>query len=320
MPEVGSTVALVVTEAEGRPRLDLYLAHHLPGTSRASIKRWILSGNVRHEGRSLKPSSRLRPGDRIVVEIPSARPSRLTPEPIPLTVLHEDEDLLVVVKPAGMVVHPGAGVRSGTLVHALLSRETGLSGIGGEERPGIVHRLDRDTSGLLVVARNDAAHRSLSRQFAGRQVGKIYRALVWGAPRASRGRIEAPLGRHPIARTRVAVRSVGGREAVTEYQTVERLEGFSFLEVRILTGRTHQIRVHLRHLGHAVVGDSRYGGSDFGRVRRPGVRRILEEFGRLALHASDLEFEHPTTAARMRFHAPLPADFERLLQRLRAGL
>ena len=310
-------LALVVDESEGRPRLDLFLARHLPDDSRSSIRRWILSGNVSLEGRRPKPSSRLRPGDRVVLNVPSPAPTHLVPESIPVAILHEDLDLLVVLKPAGMVVHPGAGVRSGTLVHALLGREGGLSTVGGQERPGIVHRLDRDTSGLLLVAKNDAAHRALSRQFAGREVGKLYLALVWGRPDPPEGRIEAPLGRHPSVRTRMAIRPIGGREAVTDYRTLETLGSFSFLEIRILTGRTHQIRVHLRHLGHAVLGDARYGGCGFSRVRSPAVREVVESFNRLALHASVLEFRHPVTGVAMRFHAPLPDDFERLLARLR---
>jgi 23S rRNA pseudouridine1911/1915/1917 synthase len=316
---VASDLSLVVQESEGRPRLDLFLARRLPDASRTTIKRWILGGSVRLAGRRLKPSSRLDPGDRITVSIPPPAPSRLIPEAIPLAVIHEDQDLLVVDKAPGMVVHPGAGQREGTLVHALLARRGGLSSIGGEERPGIVHRLDRDTSGLLVVARNDAAHRDLSRQFASRQVGKVYWALVWGLPVPSQGRIEVPLGRHPVVRTRMAVRHVGGREAVTEYRVAERFGPFSLLEVRIRTGRTHQIRVHLRHSGHPVAGDRRYGGADFRKVRIPAIRDCLSAFGRLALHAALLEFRHPASGARMRFEARLPADFERLLQRLRIG-
>ena len=317
MPDVGPKRVLEVEEAEGRPRLDLYLARHLPDASRSAIQRWILSGSVRVDGQSLKPSHRLRPGDRVVVEIAPSVPSSLIPEPIPIDVLHEDPDFLVVLKPPGMVVHPGAGVRSGTLVHALLAREGSLSTVGGEERPGIVHRLDRETSGLLVVARNDGAHRALSSQFAGRKVRKIYLALVWGSPDPPLGRIDAPLGRHPRARTQVAVRRVGGREAITEYRILEILGPVSLLEVRILTGRTHQIRVHLRHLGHPVVGDTRYGGSNFRKVRSPVLREVLETFGRLALHASVLEFQHPSRRTPMRFTAPLPEDFEGLLRRLR---
>jgi 23S rRNA pseudouridine1911/1915/1917 synthase len=190
--------------------------------------------------------------------------------------------------------------------------------VGGEERPGIVHRLDRETSGLLVVARNDSAHRNLSSQFSQREVSKVYLTLVWGEPVPARGRIEASLGRHPVARTRMAVRSAGGRSAITEYETLERMAGFAFLTVRILTGRTHQIRVHLKHRGHPVVGDSEYGGHRFHAIGRPELREPLAAFGRLALHAHRLEFRHPDTAEPLRFEAPLPADFALLLERLRA--
>jgi len=216
-----------------------------------------------------------------------------------------------------MVVHPGAGLRSGTLVHALLGRGGSLSGAGGPERPGIVHRLDRETSGVLVVARNNRTHRALSEQFASRQVGKIYHTLVWGSPDPPADRIEVPLGRHLVVRTRMAVRHGGGRPAITEYRTLEKLGSFTFLEVRILTGRTHQIRVHLRHRGHPVAGDKRYGGIGFGILRPPGLRQVLEEFGRLALHASVLEFRHPATGEKLHFRAPLPPDFALLLDRLR---
>jgi 23S rRNA pseudouridine1911/1915/1917 synthase len=311
-------VALVVDPSEGRPRLDLFLVRHLPESSRAAIRRWILSGNVTVEGKRAKPSAHLRPGDRVRVEIPAAAPTRLIPEPFPLEILHEDDDLIVVLKPPGMVVHPGAGAARGTLVHALLARPGSLSQIGGEERPGIVHRLDRDTSGLLVVAKNDAAHRSLSGQFSGRAVNKVYLALVWGRLDPPRGRIEAPIGRHPASRTRMAVRRAGGREAVSEYATRESLGPFSFLEVRIHTGRTHQIRVHLSHLRHPIVGDSRYGGDGLRTLRSAPAKACLGSFLRLALHAHRLEFRHPSSGEPLRFEAPLPEDFERLLDCLRA--
>ncbi len=310
-------VALVVDRGGGRMRLDLFLARRLTGESRAAIQRLILAGRVSLEGRVLKPSTRLSPGDRILVSLPGPVPSDLTPERIPVTILFEDSDLLVALKPAGMVVHPGAGVRSGTLVHALLGREGSLSAMGGTERPGIVHRLDRETSGVLVVARNDRTHRALSSQFAARTVGKIYHALVWGHPDPPVGRIDAPVGRHPVARTRMAVRRSGGRPAVTEYRVLEALGPLSFLEVRTLTGRTHQIRVHLRHRGHPIVGDSRYGGAGFTSVRSPALRSILQAFGRLALHATALEFSHPASGERLRFQAALPDDFSALLAGLR---
>ena len=310
------TVELVV-EGGGRTRLDRYLMTRLQGESRTSIQRLILGGHVRLEGKHLKPSAFLRPGDRIRVEFPDPVPSHLTPESIPLEIVHRDPSFLVISKAPGMVVHPGAGRRTGTLVNALLALQGGLSQVGGEERPGIVHRLDRETSGLLVVARTDTAHRNLSAQFSQREVTKIYLTLVWGEPVPSRGRIDAALGRHPVSRTRMTVREAGGRKAVTEYEALERMAGFTFLKVRILTGRTHQIRVHLKHLGHPVAGDSEYGGNRFTAVKRPELREPLVAFGRLALHAHRLEFRHPDTGEPLRFEAPLPADFELLLERLR---
>jgi len=310
------TVELVV-EGEGRTRLDRYLMTRLEGESRTSIQRLIVGGHVRLEGKHLKPSAFLRPGDRVRVEFPDAVPSQLEPEAIPLEIVHQDPGFLVISKPSGMVVHPGAGRRTGTLVNALLALQGDLSGVGGAERPGIVHRLDRETSGLLVVARTDAAHRNLSAQFSQRQVKKVYRTLVWGEPVPSRGRIDAAIGRHPVSRTRMAVRQAGGRSAITEYETLERMAGFAFLNVQILTGRTHQIRVHFKHRGHPVVGDSEYGGNRFSSIKRPELRDPLMAFGRLALHAHRLEFRHPDSGAPLRFEAPLPADFSLLLERLR---
>ena len=310
------TLELVV-EAEGHSRLDRYLMSRLPGESRASVQRLITAGLVSLEGRPLKASARIRSGDRIRVQIPDPLPARLGAEPIPLEIVHEDPLFLVVAKPPGMVVHPGAGRRTGTLVNALLARGEGFSRVGGEERPGIVHRLDRETSGLLVVARNDAAHRHLSAQFAARSVTKLYLALAWGEMVPAHGRIDAPLGRHPVARTRMAVRNHDGRAAMTEYESLERLDLFTLLGVRILTGRTHQIRVHLKHRGHPVVGDAAYGGDRFNAVRQTEIREALEAFGRLALHAHRLEFRHPETDRPLCFEAPLPADFSLLLEKLR---
>jgi 23S rRNA pseudouridine1911/1915/1917 synthase len=249
-----------------------------------------------------------------VVELPDPVSSGLLPEAIPLDILCSDPNFLVIDKPPGMVVHPGAGRRSGTLANALLSLEGEVSRIGGVERPGIVHRLDRETSGVLVVARNDIAHRNLAAQFAARQVTKVYLAVVWGNPVPSRGRIDAPLGRHPMVRTRMSVRRAGGRPAITEYETLQSLGKFSLLRLRILTGRTHQIRVHLKHLGHPVVGDSAYGGNRFAAVRDAKLRRALEDFGRLALHAFHLEFQDPASGERRTFEAPPPTDFARLVQ------
>ena len=308
-------VELVVRDPQ-ELRLDLYLMEHLPDQSRASIQRLIQSGRVLLAGKAARPAARVRDGDPIVIEIPDPAPEHLVPEPIPLQIVHADPAFLVVSKPAGLVVHPGAGRKTGTLVHALLSLGVGLSTAGGSGRPGIVHRLDRETSGLLVVARNDAAHRNLAAQFEARKVLKLYDALVWGRPAPARGRIEAPLGRHPVARTRMAVRA-GGRSAITEYRMVESLGALALLEVRILTGRTHQIRVHMKHLGHPIFGDAEYGGARRGSLRDAGVRAALEGFDRLALHARRLEFQHPRSGEPLRFEASLPEDFAELLRRLR---
>ena len=306
----------LVVEDPQELRLDRYLQVRLPDQSRAAIQRLISGGHVLLSGKPARPAARVRDGDPIVIEFPDPPPETLVPEPIPLQIVHQDPAFLVISKPAGLVVHPGAGRRTGTLVHALLSLQGGWSTAGGTVRPGIVHRLDRETSGLLVVARDDAAHRSLAAQFEARKVLKLYDALVWGRIAPARGRIEAPLGRHPVARTRMAVRATG-RPAVTEYASREALAAFTLLEVRILTGRTHQIRVHMKHLGHPIVGDTEYGGSRYGSLRDPALRAELEGFHRLALHARRLEFQHPKTGQPMRFEAPLPDDFARLLESLR---
>ncbi|MDR7522210.1 MAG: RluA family pseudouridine synthase [Armatimonadota bacterium] len=302
-------------------RLDAFLAAHLPHLSRARLQALIAGGSVTVEhgapsgGRGdaaapirSRPAYRVRAGDRITVEIPPAPPSILQPEPIPLDIVYEDEAVLVVNKPAGLVVHPGAGRRSGTLVHAVLAHCPGLAGIGGEGRPGIVHRLDRDTSGLMVIAKTDAALRSLAAQIQARRAQRAYLALVWGRVAGSGGVVDAPIGRDPRHRTRMAV-VASGRRAVTHYQVVERFAAATLIEARLETGRTHQIRVHCASLGHPVVGDPVYG-------RRPnpwGVRRQ-------ALHAHRLAFVHPETGEEMVLTAPLPADMEDALALLRAGV
>ncbi|HEU5179925.1 MAG TPA: RluA family pseudouridine synthase [Candidatus Polarisedimenticolia bacterium] len=297
-------------------RLDRYLQVRLPEQSRAAIQRLIAGGHVLLSGKPARAATRVRAGDPIVIEFPDPPPEVLVPEPIPLQVVHEDPAFFVISKPAGLVVHPGAGRRTGTLVHALLSLGGELSTAGGAGRPGIVHRLDRETSGLLVVARTDAAHRSLAAQFEARKVLKLYDALVWGRIAPARGRIDAPLGRHPVARTRMAVRATG-RAAITEYASKEAFSAFTLLEVRILTGRTHQIRVHMKHLGHPIVGDTEYGGARTSSLRDAALREEVERFGRLALHARRLEFAHPETGEPLRFEAPLPGDFADLLEALR---
>ncbi len=316
-PEASENRLVLDLPAERRgERLDLALAALVPSLSRAALQRLIRSGRVLVAGVAARAAYRVRGGERVAVDLPAPEPSALRPEASPLSILHEDEDLVVLDKPPGVVVHPGAGARGGTLVNFLLHHCRGLSVIGGTERPGIVHRLDRDTSGVLVVAKNDAAHRSLATQFKARAVRKLYEALVWGRPRHAEGVIDAPIGRHPTARIKMAVRR-GGRPARSGYRLVAALGVASLVEVRPETGRTHQIRVHLGSIGHPVVGDRIYGGARAGSVRDPGSREALLAYGGLALHARRLGFNHPRTGAWVEFEAPRPAELERVIESLR---
>ncbi len=296
-------------------RLDRTLAERLPEESRASLQRLMRAGRILVAGRPARPSDRVSGGERVEIDRPAPVPSTLEAENLPLVILHEDADLLVLVKPAGLPVHPGAGIRSGTLVNALLHHCRDLSGIGGVERPGIVHRLDKDTSGVLVVAKNDLAHRALAAQFKARAVEKVYEALVWGRPRSTRGVIDAAIARHPTARTRMAVRP-GGRAARTAYRLVFWRGPVSFLEVRPESGRTHQIRVHLSSLGHPIVGDRLYGGRRGESRAGPLLADALRSYHGLALHARRLAFAHPRSGERREFEAPRPGDFQALLDRL----
>ncbi len=292
-------------EAEGE-RLDRYLVQALPDLSRSAIQRLIRAGAVTVGGRPTKPSYRVEVGDLITVHLPQEPPEQVEPEPIPLTILYEDEDLLVVDKPAGMVVHPAHGHTSGTLVNALLAYDPALAAVGGRWRAGIVHRLDKDTSGLLVIARSEPVRIALQAQFQQREVEKVYLALVEGDIQPPAGLIEAPVGRDRRRRKQMAVVQEG-RPARTAYRLLERLGGYSLLEVRPETGRTHQIRVHLAWLGYPVVGDTVYG-----RRRQ----RLLRH--RHFLHAHQLAFRHPRRDERMQFTAPLPEELARLLERLRS--
>jgi len=315
------TVSLAVPSDQDGTRLDAFLATRFGEISRSAWRRLILEGRVRVDARpAAKPGLALRAGMRIEAAFPEPRPAAPAPEQIPVRVVHEDEQLLVVDKPAGLVVHPGHGRGGGTLVNALLGRGTTLAPGGGAQRPGIVHRLDAETSGLLVVAKDDATLRALQRAFAERHVGKTYRALVWGRPRPEAGRVERPIGRSRANPTRMAVHGVrGARAAVTFYETLETLPGFTLLTVRIETGRTHQIRVHLQSLHHPIVGDARYGGQQWKGVQDPRKRKALREFRRLALHASELAFVHPATRREIHFRCALPPEFEDLLAVLRGG-
>lgn len=295
-----------------KDRLDRFLAAQVPELSRSAAQRLIEAGQVTVNGEPVKASYKTRPGDRVVVLLPGHEPPELVAEAIPLRIVYEDPDLLVVDKQAGMVVHPAPGHSSGTLVNALLARYPELAAAGGE-RPGIVHRLDRDTSGLIVVARNDRTRRALQRQFKERQVHKAYLALLEGHLQPAWGRIEAPIGRDPHHRQRMTVLP-GGREALTEYHVLEQFAhsvgpaagDYSLVEAEPLTGRTHQIRVHFASIGHPVVGDAVYGR-----------RRCRLAVPRQFLHARRLAFKHPRTGQRLEFEAPLPDDLAPILALLR---
>jgi 23S rRNA pseudouridine1911/1915/1917 synthase len=278
----------------------------------------ILEGRVLLDGRPApKAGAPLTAGAALEVRPPPPPSDLLVPEDVPFTVLHEDDALVVVDKPAGVVVHPGHGRRSGTLVHGLLARGIPLAPAGGSDRPGIVHRLDRDTSGLLVVAKTDAAHRALASAFARREVDKTYLALVWGHPKPPSGRIERAIGRSRSDRTKMSVAGPRGRPALSSYRTLETMPGFALLEVTIATGRTHQIRVHLLSLHHPVVGDTRYAGERWRGVPDPIKRKALRELPRLALHAAALGFRHPDRGEPMQFRSPLPEDLLALAAVLR---
>ena len=284
------------------------LHERLPEYSRSRLQQWIREGRVRVEGEPARPSRILRGGEGIEVQPGEPVPLRATPEDIPLTVLYEDEDVVAVDKPAGMVVHAGAGVRSGTLVNALLYRFAGLSELGGPLRPGIVHRLDRYTSGVLLVAKNDAAHRRLAEQFSGRTVEKIYLALAHGRVVRDTGRIERPIARDPARRVRMTARLAAGRAPWSEYRVLRRFERFTYLEVRIGTGRTHQIRVHLASLGHPIAGDALYGA--------PARVEGMPPLGRYFLHSHRIRFAQPSTGAEVVVEAPLPPELQTWMDRL----
>jgi 23S rRNA pseudouridine1911/1915/1917 synthase len=308
-------VVNVPVESDG-VRLDRFLVSVVAGQSRSQLQRLIKEGRV-HVGAAVARSSQaVRAGQQVVVEVPEATAPGLPAEDLPLEIVYEDADLIVVDKPAGMVVHPAAGHARGTLVNALLHHVKDLSGIGGEKRPGIVHRLDRGTSGLLVVAKTDRAHAELARQFRDREVGKEYVALVWGIVQAGR-RIEQPIGRDPSNRKKMSARARRSREATTRVVRAEHLgPGLSLAHIAIYTGRTHQIRVHLSAIGHPVVGDTAYGGV---HRRVPGHLRAVKHLSRPFLHAARLTFKHPADGRSMEFSSELPADLQGVLDELRGA-
>ena len=313
-PETTS-LTLSVSPADAGERLDAFLAAHIKGWSRARLQRLIENADVLVNGAVAKPSYKLRANDEIEIELTSPRPTSFTPEDIPIDVVYEDDDLIVVNKPAGLVVHPAAGIESGTLANALAFHFQQLSNAGGAARPGIVHRLDKGTSGLLVVAKTESAHEHLADQFRARAVFKSYVALVHGHVEKETGEIDQPIARDPRNRTRMAVSKLG-RPALSIYKVRERLERFTLLDVELKTGRTHQIRVHLAWLKHPVVGDEVYGGGRDKTVIDPGIRSRIAKLGRQFLHAERIGFRHPRTAEQLHFNAPLPAEVRLLLDQV----
>jgi 23S rRNA pseudouridine1911/1915/1917 synthase len=338
--------SIVVAEADAGERLDRVLARHVAELSRSRLKALIEAGAAALDDRTIRdPSHRVNSGATIRLEVPPPQPARPAPEPIPLNVVYEDDDIIVIDKPRNLVVHPAAGNWTGTLVNALIAHcGDSLSGIGGERRPGIVHRLDKDTTGVMVVAKNDRAHRALAAQFAdhgksGEPFERSYLAFVWGAPERPHGVIDKPLDRHPKARDRMAVRQ-GGREAVTHWQVLERYAGrpgprragkagkpqppdapvASLIACRLETGRTHQIRVHLASIGHPVMGDPVYGGGFRTKTAllSAEAQAALEALGRQALHAHILRVKHPATGEIVTFRSELPSDLARLRSALAA--
>ena len=287
-------------------RLDRFISEQLTEHSRAEIQRWIREGNVQVNQRPAKPSQRLILSDSIQVIVPEPKPSVLIPEPIPLEILYEDEDLIAVDKPAGLVVHPAPGHESGTLVNAILYHCPDLKGVGGVKRPGIVHRLDKNTSGIILVAKNDRSHRYLQQQFKERTIAKTYLALLIGQLESRQGKIDAPIGRDPRHRKRMAiVPTAKGRDAITEFEVEAYYGTATLISAHPLTGRTHQIRVHLASMGHPVVGDVIYG-----------PRRDTYKLGRHFLHAHKLQFHRPSDGDELTLRSPLPPDLQKLLDRL----
>jgi 23S rRNA pseudouridine1911/1915/1917 synthase len=329
MPDNATETVRIAAEEAGE-RLDRVLAARVPALSRSRLKALILEGQVAIEGRTIRdPAARVNSGDSIAVTLPPPEPAKPAGEAIPLNIVYEDDALIVIDKPPGLVVHPAAGHAKGTLVNALIAHcGDSLSGIGGVKRPGIVHRLDKDTSGLLVVAKTDKAHRALSKQFEHKLEGPLergYLAFVWGAPAQPKGTIDAPLDRHRHAREKRAVRE-RGRHAVTHWQVLERFAGAdgkpiaSLIACTLETGRTHQIRVHLAHIGHPILGDETYstGFKTKASLLGPKARAALDALGRQALHAYILSIKHPETAENLEFHSELPGGLHHLRDALAA--
>ena len=308
----GTATSRRLTVDEAGVRLDVWLARRCAPLSRSRLQALIAAGLVTVDGQPASARAMTRPGQQVCVNLPPPAPAEPLPEALPLDVVFEDADLLVIDKPPGLVVHPAPGHAGGTLVNALLHHCDDLGGVGGVERPGIVHRLDKDTSGLMVVAKHDAAHLALAAQFQAGRVCKRYLALVHGRPARARGSIATTIGRHPVDRKRMAVNPPRGKPAVSHYEVLEHLGDFTLLQVRIETGRTHQIRAHLAHLGLPIVGDPVYGS-------RPRDRALKACPSRQMLHAAELAFDHPSDGRRLVFQRPPPADMAAFIEALRAA-
>ena len=316
MPASPSVHEITVDESLKGERLDRVLALALPSLSRSRLQRLIAERHVLVDGAPAKAGRRMRGGEQVAVEEPEPVALDLLAEDIPLHVVFEDDDLLVVNKAAGMVVHPGPGHQSGTLVHALLGYRARWSSIGGVERPGIVHRLDKGTSGLLAVACHDRSHRHLSEQLAARTMRRVYLTLVWGRVKEPRGEVDAPIGRHPRKRQQMGVNPERGRHAVTHYRVLDFFATTTLLEVRLETGRTHQVRVHLAHLGHGVVGDATYRRGAVALRDFDGNAVSMKLVTRPLLHAAELSLQHPSRGSLIHCSAPMPLDMRKILRRL----
>ena len=307
----------VPLEAGDAERLDHFIARSVEQLTRSAATRLIETGMVTVDGTAQKPSLKLKGGEEISVTIPPPVPTEAEAEHIPLDILHEDGDVIVINKAAGMTVHPGAGQWNGTLVNALLGHCGDLSGIGGELRPGIVHRIDKDTSGILVVAKNDRAHQSLANQFKEHTVKRLYVALIFGSPRQDTGRIEEAIGRHPVDRKKMSGKARHGKRAVTHWKVLARYGSITMVRLRLETGRTHQIRVHLSEAGFPLVGDEVYGGgSRLANIPDTALRKLVRDLDRQALHAMTLGFIHPTGGDYREFTVDIPEDMARIIRYL----
>jgi 23S rRNA pseudouridine1911/1915/1917 synthase len=316
------TYEIIIPQGKQKQRLDKFLCEQLPSVTRARLKSLIDNQLVTVNNLPCKAGHLVRPGEAIQVVFPSAPVTDIEPEPIPLEIIFEDHDLLVVNKPAGMVVHPAYGNMSGTLVNALLAHCEMLSNVGDSHRPGLVHRLDKDTSGLLVVAKNDISHVELAKQLSERKMEREYRAIVWGHPSEKSGRIEAPLARSPKDRTRMII-SQNGKYAATNWEILQKFHLLSYLKLNLETGRTHQIRVHLGSIGHPVFADAIYGGrgkqlAGLNQSETQFAKHLLKTYPRQMLHAKTLSFVHPITKSLMRFESPIPDDMQNMLDELSA--